>query len=103
MVNQYNSTYAGKNGPIPGQVFPKVTLPGNLRFRTELQFAGSANFQVHRTRDGAAERSSEIFNLLNYANLNCYSNNLTDSGFGQPTERTRQIFGADGPPPSSSG
>ena len=40
---------------------------------------------------------AEVFNLLNYANLESFSNNLTSPSFGKPAERTRQIFGTGGP------
>jgi hypothetical protein len=99
LVNQYNSTYAGKPGPIPGQVFPKVTLPANYDFGRNFN---SQDMRISKTISLGTERLKlklfgEVFNLFNYANLNSYSDNLTGSGFGQPAERTRQIFGTGGP------
>jgi hypothetical protein len=99
LVNQYNSSYAGKSGPIPGQVFPKITLPADYDFGRNFN---SQDLRISKTVGFATERLKlkvfgEVFNLFNYANLNAYSNNLAGSGFGQPAERTRQIFGTGGP------
>ncbi len=99
LVNQYNSTYAGKGGPIPGQVFPKVNLPAKYDFGCNFN---SQDLRVSKFIKLGTDRVTlklfaEVFNLFNYANLNAYSNNLTVSGFGQPAERTRQIFGTGGP------
>lgn len=99
LVNQYNSTYAGTKGPIPGQVFPKITLPANYDFGRNFN---SQDMRVSKIINLGTERLTlkvfgEVFNMLNYANLNSYSTNLTGSGFGQPAERTRQIFGTGGP------
>jgi hypothetical protein len=99
-VNQYNQTYAGKPGPIPGQVFPKITLPANYNFGRNFN---SQDLRVSKFIPLGTERVQlkvfgEVFNVLNYANLTGYSNNLTNpAGFGQPTERVRQIFGTGGP------
>ena len=99
LVNQYNQNYAGKSGPIPGQVFPKVTLPTNYDFGRNFN---SQDLRITKYIPLGTERVrlkvfGEVFNLFNYANLNSYSNNLTGTGFGQPAERTRQIFGTGGP------
>jgi hypothetical protein len=99
LVNQYNQNYAGKSGPIPGQVFPKVTLPTNYDFGRDFN---SQDLRITKYIPLGTERVrlkvfGEVFNLFNYANLNSYSNNLTGTGFGQPAERTRQIFGTGGP------
>ncbi|HEY4086744.1 MAG TPA: TonB-dependent receptor [Bryobacteraceae bacterium] len=98
LVGQYNQTYAGKTGPIPGQVFPALTLPADydlgrdfnsqdVRITKFIPIRGEMQLKVF----------CEVFNLINYANLNSYSNNLAAPGFGQPAERTRQIFGTGGP------
>lgn len=100
LVNQYNQTYAGKNGPIPGQVFPKITLPANYDFGRNFnsQDLRITKYIPTRTERVKLKIFGEVFNLFNYANLSGYSNNLTNpSGFGQPSERTRQIFGTGGP------
>lgn len=99
LVNSYNASYAGKAGPIPGQVFPRINLPASYDFGRSFN---SQDLRVTKYIPLGIERVrlkvfGEVFNLLNYANLNSYSNNLTGSGFGQPAERTRQIFGTGGP------
>jgi hypothetical protein len=100
LVDQYNQSYAGKPGPIPGQVFPKITLPSNYDFGRSFN---SQDLRITKYIPLGTERVKlklfgEVFNLLNYANLNAYSNNLTNpAGFGHPAERTRQIFGTGGP------
>ena len=99
LVNQYNQAYAGKAGPIAGQVFPAVTLPAIYDFGRNFN---SQDLRITKYVPTGRERVQlkifgEVFNLFNYANLNSYTNNLTSGGFGQPSERTRQIFGTGGP------
>ena len=99
LVNQYNSTYAGKAGPVPGQIFPKIALPANYDFGRNFN---SQDLRVSKSFAVFTERVKlkvfgEVFNLFNYANLNAYSNNLAGQGFGQPAERVRQVFGTGGP------
>jgi hypothetical protein len=99
LVGQYNQTYAGKAGPVPGQVFPAITLPANYEFGRSFN---SQDLRVTKYIPTGTERVKlklfgEVFNLLNYANLDSFSNNLTAPGFGQPAERTRQVFGTGGP------
>ena len=39
----------------------------------------------------------EVFNLLNTPNLQGYTGDLTNPGFGQPISRVDQAFGSGGP------
>jgi hypothetical protein len=39
----------------------------------------------------------ECFNLFNIANLQGFSGDLTNAGFGKPTSRVDQAFGSGGP------
>ena len=99
LVNQYNQTYAAKAAPIPGQVFPRITLPASYDFGRDFnsQDLRITKYIPTRTERVKLRVFGEVFNVLNYANLEAYSNNLTAPGFGQPAERTRQIFGTGGP------
>jgi hypothetical protein len=99
LVNQYNQTYGGKPGPIPGQIFPSVTLPASYDFGRAFN---SQDLRVAKYIPIARERVKlkifgEVFNVLNFANLESFSNNLASPGFGKPAERTRQVFGTGGP------
>jgi hypothetical protein len=40
---------------------------------------------------------TEVFNVLNYANLTGYENDLLSPAFGHPTARAGNIFGTGGP------
>jgi len=98
LVDQYNQTYAGKNGPNPAQTFPRVTLPANfdtgdvfnsqdVRVTKLFRFHERLEWQVF----------GEVFNLFNTANLSGYVDNLLAPGFGQPSARFSNVFGTGGP------
>lgn len=98
LVDQYNQNYAGKRGPVPGQVFPKISLPANYNFgrpftsqdiRLTKSFLWKERYKLDVFGEG--------FNIFNYANLGGYSGNLLDPGFGQATSRAGNIFGTGGP------
>jgi hypothetical protein len=97
LVNQYNSIFAGKQGPNPSQIFPAVTLP--LSYSLGRVF-NSQDVRVARTfRFGDRfqwQLFVESFNLLNTANLTGYANNLLDPGFGRPAARVSNTFGTGG-------
>ena len=97
LVNRYNQTYAGKRGPNPSQVFPYVTLPQNFEFGRNFDSQDLRVTKLIRFRDRVQWRIfMEVFNLFNFANLTGYTNDLLDPGFGQPTSRTRNVFGTGG-------
>lgn len=98
LVNQYNTTYAGKKAPNPNQIFPTVTLPQNfdtghifnsqdLRVTKLIRYKERVELQIF----------GEVFNLLNTANLSGYADNLLAPSFGQPTARFSNVFGTGGP------
>ena len=96
-MDQYNAAFAGKRGPNPAQVFPRITLPRDFdlgrSFRSQ---------DVRVTKRVRVERLEfqifgEVFNLFNFANLRGYVDNLTAPSFGQPSSRTSNIFGTGGP------
>jgi hypothetical protein len=98
LVDQYNQAYAGKQGPNPAQIFPRVTLPANfdtgdvfssqdIRVTKTFRYKERVNWQVF----------GEAFNLFNTANLSGYQDSLLAPGFGQPTSRFSNIFGTGGP------
>jgi hypothetical protein len=98
LVDSYNTTYAGRPGPNPAQVFPAVALPEHvefgrvfnsqdLRLTKTFRFAERLQWQVF----------GEVFNVLNFANLRGYADDLLSPAFGQPTARAGNIFGTGGP------
>ncbi|MDP9169272.1 MAG: carboxypeptidase regulatory-like domain-containing protein, partial [Acidobacteriota bacterium] len=99
LVQKYNQTYAGKPGLVSGQAFPAINLPASYDLGRAFN---SQDLRVTKYVPMGTERVrlkifGELFNALNYANLQSFSNNLTSPGFGKPAERTRQIFGTGGP------
>jgi hypothetical protein len=95
-VDDFNSQYAGKT--FFGTKVPTLTLPQNydfgknfssqdIRVTKKFQFRERWNLSIF----------AEMFNVFNIANLGGYSNNLTSTGFGQPTSRASQVFGSGGP------
>src|SRR5581483_6743926 len=85
LVNQYNMTYAGKTGPNPSQKFPSITLPANYNFGRDFNSQDLRLTKFFRWRERYEwQIFAEGFNIFNIANLQGYSNNLLDPGFGQP-------------------
>jgi len=98
LVNQYNQTYAGKNGPHTGQVFPTVTLPSSYDFGRNFNSQDLRLTKSFKWRERyELQAFVEGFNIFNISNLGGYSSNLLDPGFGQPTGRAGGTFGTDGP------
>ncbi len=99
LVNQYNQAYAGRPAPVAGQSFPRITLPANYDLGRVFnsQDLRVTKFIAMRTERVKLRLFGEVFNVLNYANLESFSNNLTSPSFGKAAERTRQIFGTGGP------
>ena len=98
LVQQYNSTYGGKAGPVPGQVFPTIALPTNYSFGkgTKSQDVRLTKYFTYRERY-RLDIFGECFNIFNFANLGGYSTNLLDPNFGVATSRAANIFGSGGP------
>ncbi len=98
LVGQYNQTYAGKKGPNPGQTFPLVTLPDTYDFGRNFNSQDLRLTKLFKWHDRyELQAFAEGFNIFNFSNLNGYSSNLLDVGFGQPTGRAGGTFGTGGP------
>lgn len=98
LVNQYNQTYAGKKGPNPTQTFPMITLPSSYDFGRNFNSQDLRLTKLFRWRERyELQAFAEGFNIFNISNLNGYSNNLLDPGFGEPTGRAGGTFGTGGP------
>ena len=108
LVDQYNSTYAGKPTPAgqagitPGQVFPSLTLPAHYNLghnfvsqdlRLSKSFRFSDRYELRIIGEG--------FNILNIGNLTGppESFNLLSPSFGLPQQRllNGSTFGSGGP------
>ena len=106
LVDNYNSTLAGKPTPaasagIPGsttQVFPKVTLPANYHLGFPFQSEDlrvTKSFKFHERYE--LRLIGEGFNIFNIGNLTGAPSNLTSPTFGQAQQRIGQTFGTGGP------
>ncbi len=105
-VNNWNSTYAGKKD-ARGQAIPSLILPTNFDFGRAFD---SQDIRVTKTVT-VKERYKfavfgEMFNVLNYFNPSGYNYNIDQKSanpatqtfnFGQPSQRTGQVFGSGGP------
>ncbi len=98
LVNQFNSTYAGKTDPL-GHPIPEITLPSNFSFPrpfTSQDIRVTKAFALHGERVRLAV-FAECFNVFNIANLTFYNEVLNAPGFGEASQRTSNIFGTGGP------
>jgi hypothetical protein len=98
LVDQFNYTYAGTYTPV-GEIIPAIVLPSSFSFprsfhSQDLRLTKIFRLHTERWRLGAF---GEVFNLFNIANLTGYNASLTQPGFGQPSQRTSNIFGTGGP------
>jgi hypothetical protein len=107
LVSQYNQTYAGKKSPNPNQTFPYVTLPANYGLGRNFNSQDLRLTKLFRWRERyELQAFAEAFNIFNFSNITYdvtssggygSSNNLLNSGFGQPTGRAGGTFGTGGP------
>jgi len=98
LVNQFNQQYAGTITPR-NQKVPTITLPADFSFGRNsfsMDFRLTKSFNLHSER-AKLQLFGEVFNVLNYANLGGYNNELTSSTFGQPTSLPSQVLGSGGP------
>lgn len=97
-VQQFNQQFAGQR-TSRGQLIPALTLPQSYEFGDNFM---AQDIRISK-RFEFRERykltlCTEIFNVLNIANLGGYSFDLRNpAAFGQPTSRASQIFGTGGP------
>ncbi len=97
LLTTYNQAYAGKPGPNRTQIFPRLTLPQSFDFGRSFDSQDVRVTKSIRVRERKqCQIFVEVFNLFNFANLTGYANDLVGPGFGQPTSRTRNIFGTGG-------
>ncbi len=102
-VATWNSTFAGKKD-ARGQDLRTLTLPQNYTFGRP---GASQDIRVTKLFTFRERYKlsvfTEIFNVLNYANIGGISTVLDVAGagstlaFGQPTTRAGQVFGSGGP------
>jgi hypothetical protein len=106
-VSTYNSTYAGKPEP-DGTIAPYAYVPKDFQFgdpTISQDFRVTKTFTVKERYKFAV--FGEVFNAFNIANLQYTSFNLGTSSapnspppsnqYGQPSNRTANIFGSGGP------
>ncbi|PYP82761.1 MAG: hypothetical protein DMF61_25400 [Blastocatellia bacterium AA13] len=109
LVNQFNSTFAGK-ADAHGAIIAPLVLPSQFQFGDRFQshdvrFSKTFKFKERYSIQGIVE----VFNIFNNANLTGFSTALdqgtlvngnivapTVFNFGQPTDRAGQSFGTGG-------
>ncbi len=105
-VQNWNTTYAGKKD-ARGVTIPALALPSNYSLNSPIN-TQDIRLTKHFTYKERYRLSifGEMFNVFNIANLSGYSFNLDSAAapgrpqtysFGQPTQRTTQVFGSGGP------
>jgi hypothetical protein len=97
-IDAWNSTYAGKSD-ARNRLIPTLGQPTNYDFGDSFS---SQDLRVTKTFTWRENYKlavfGEMFNIFNIANLGGYSFNLNNTtNFGQPTNRTSQVFGSGGP------
>jgi Carboxypeptidase regulatory-like domain len=98
LVNQFNQNYAGKTDPL-GHPIPAITLPSNFQFPRSFNSQDirlTKNFRLSKER-WRMSVFGECFNVFNIANLTFYNAVLNAPNFGEPSQRTPNIFGTGGP------
>ncbi len=97
LVQGFNNNLAGRRD-AQGRLIPQLRLPphyafGDSYFTQDLRL--SRTFAIRE--NWRLTLLGEVFNLFNIANLQGYTGDLTNPGFGQPTSRVDQAFGSGGP------
>jgi hypothetical protein len=97
-VADWNQKYPAGSRDARGQLIPRLSLPANYEFGDNFS---SQDIRVTKnfTWNERYKLSvfAEMFNVFNVANLSGYNFDLTSPLFGQPTQRTTQVFGSGGP------
>jgi len=97
LVDQFNSTLAGKTTPR-GQPIPRLPLPagfdnGDTFVSTDVRLTRS----IKLYENVRVQLIGEVFNLFNVSNLDGYSGTLNAPNFGIPTRRAGGTFGTGVP------
>jgi hypothetical protein len=97
LVQAYNLQIAGL--PLVTGKAPPLTLPAAYEFNDSVFTVDARVTRVFRVNARwTLALFAELFNLFNTANLVNYGMDLTNSsGFGQPGNRSTQVFGSGGP------
>ena len=99
-VADFNVNYAGKLDKNLVAI-PKIALPANFKTGDSLMTQDiRLTKNIHITERFKLSLQAEVFNLLNWANLNfatSANNILNNKSFGQPTDRNAANFGTGSP------
>jgi hypothetical protein len=97
LIADFNQNYANRLDTQRRSI-PRLELPRHYEFE-DAQF--SQDLRISRTFILREQRRitllADVFNVLNIANLQGYTGDLTDAAFGQPTSRVAHAFGSGGP------
>jgi hypothetical protein len=96
LVQQFNSDFAGKRD-AQNRSIPFLTLPAQYEFGDGYFTQDIRLSRTFSMGEGGLTVLGECFNLFNIANLQGFSGDLTNAGFGKPTSRVDQAFGSGGP------
>jgi hypothetical protein len=96
-VQLWNLNNAGKRD-ARGQVIPTLTLPAQYELGDNFNSQDIRLTKKFTWRDRySLSVFAEMFNVFNIANLSSFNFTLNSGSFGQPTQRTSQVFGSGGP------
>ncbi len=96
-VQRWNTYLAGTKD-ARGQTVPTLTLPANYELGDMFNSQDVRLTKTFTFRDRIKLAIfGEVFNVFNIANLSGFNFNLTSPNFGQPTQRSSQVFGSGGP------
>ncbi len=109
LIDQFNANFAGKTDPQGQMIRPILALndPRRLARTGRAPKFGdsliSQDLRISKTfkfgNDGRIQVTplAEVFNLFNIANYSGFSQDITSTDFGQPTQRVTSVFGTGGP------
>jgi hypothetical protein len=106
-VRNWNSRFYPNGAPVVaadfkkdarGQNIPFLTLPANYEFGDSFRSQDVRLTKKFTWKDRyTLAVFGEMFNVFNIANLSGYNFTINSGAFGQPTQRTSQVFGSGGP------
>lgn len=96
-VQKWNTFLAGGRD-ARGQTIPTIVLPANYELGDNFSSQDVRLTKTFTFKDRLKIAVfGEMFNVFNIANLSGFNFNLISPTFGQPTQRTSQVFGSGGP------
>ncbi len=97
-VQLWNNKYPVGSVDARGQSIPQLTLPAKYELGDNFNSQDIRLTKTFTWKDHyRLSVFGEMFNVFNIANLSGFNFTLNSGSFGQPTQRTSQVFGSGGP------